>query len=249
MHKDSSHFQGKSALGHVVEARRKGQKAGAEIHGAEMPGHLSAFADAAKETAVAFLIFWMLLLQLPLSPSQIDWILLSFSAGWLVWKTGRSAMLGWSRLERMHRLIEEERWEIEHHRHQEREELQALYQAKGFSGRLLEEVVDILMADDNRLLEVMLQEELKLPLESFEHPLKQALGAALGVLSSLVVLSLSFFISPLFAALSALAIIGVSTAIAAKLERNDKLPAIVWTLGIGVLAIATSYFIGLALSR
>ena len=60
---------------------------------------------------------------------------------------------GLGRLERLHRVIEEERWEIEHHRQEEREELAALYQAKGLTGKLLDDVVATLMADDNRLLQ------------------------------------------------------------------------------------------------
>ncbi len=36
--------------------------------------------------------------------------------------------------------IEEERWEIQHHRAQERLELTEMYAAKGLSGKLLEEV-------------------------------------------------------------------------------------------------------------
>jgi hypothetical protein len=100
-----------------------------------------------------------------------------FSFGWAVWKTGRSALLGWGRMERLHRLIEEERWEIQHHRAQERRELGEMYRAKGFDGKLLEEVLDVLMSDDNRLLKVMLEEELGLTLEAYEHPLRQAIGA------------------------------------------------------------------------
>ncbi len=90
---------------------------------------------------------------------------------------GRSAWLGWSRLERLHRILAQEKWEIEHNREQEREELGVLYAAKGFEGKLLEDVLDVLMADGDRLLKVMVEEELGLTLESQVHPLKQGLGA------------------------------------------------------------------------
>ena len=69
-------------------------------------------------------------------------LLTVFASATLLLKCGRSAILGWSRLSRLHRLIEEERWEIEHHRPQEKEELIALYKAKGFSGDLLDEVIE-----------------------------------------------------------------------------------------------------------
>ena len=112
-----NHFKGKDALQHVIDARIKGKAASAEVHGTELPGHISAAADAAKETALILLILWTLL------GSGAHWLMLVFISGWLVWKVGRSAILGWSRLERLHRVIEEERYEIEHHRPQEKEEL------------------------------------------------------------------------------------------------------------------------------
>lgn len=230
--KDHAHFHGKQPLEHVLAARIKGQIATDEIHGAEMPGHLSAFADAAKETSLLFLLFWS-----HLSAQGV----LIFACGWLIWRTGRSALLGYSRLERMHRVIEEERWEIEHHRPQEKEELRALYQAKGFSGHLLDEAVEVLMADDNRLLQVMLQEELGFRIESEEHPLKQAVGAFAGVFASgtLMVLAL-IFLPSVSAFIVAGSVIVFAAGYAAKRQKNRVTPAIVWNLACALLAAGVS---------
>jgi len=237
------HFEGKEALEHVIDARIKGKLASSEIHGAELPGHYSAAADAAKETALILLVFWTLFSELHFPATQIHWISLSFVIGWLFWKVGRSAILGYSRLERLHRLIEEERWEIEHHRPQEREELKALYAAKGFSGKFLEESVDILMADDNRLLQIMLEEELGLSLESYEHPLKQALGALAGVAASSLVMSCGFFLLPWWgAALTAALIIAASASTVAHMEKNKPLPAAIWNLANAALASGVAFF-------
>jgi VIT1/CCC1 family predicted Fe2+/Mn2+ transporter len=168
-----------------------------------------------------------------------------FTIGLVVWKVGRSAILGWSRLERLHRVIEEERWEIEHHRPQEKEELKALYTAKGFSGKLLDEVVEVLMADDNRLLQVMLEEELGLSLESYEHPLKQAAGALVGVAGSALVVSFGLFVLPFWGAAACSALIIVLCAgTAAQLEKNHPLPAIVWNLAVAALAVGAAFFVG-----
>lgn len=233
-----NHFKGKDALQHVIDARIKGKEVSAEVHGTELPGHVSAAADAAKETAFILLLFWALL------GSGAHWFMLVFISGWVIWKTGRSAILGWSRLERLHRVIEEERWEIEHHRPQEKEELRALYAAKGFSGKLLDEAVEVLMADDNRLLEVMLQEELGLALETYEHPLKQATGAFLGVLGSALVMSFGLFAFPHWGpALCSGLIIALSAGTTAQLERNRPLPAIVWNLAIAGLGAGAAYFL------
>ena len=99
------------------------------------------------------------------------------------WKTARSALLGWARVERFHRVIEEERWEIEHHRAARKARAYRNVPGKGLTGKFLEEVIDVLMADDNRLLRVMLEEELGITLEAYEHPLKQAAGAFCGSVS------------------------------------------------------------------
>ncbi len=245
-----SHFKGKDAIQHVIDARIKGKAASSEIHGTELPGHYSAAADAAKETALILLLLWTLFSRLHFPQQQIHWISLSFIIGWLFWKVGRSAILGYSRLERLHRLIEEERWEIEHHRPQEREELKALYAAKGFSGKLLEESLDVLMADDNRLLQIMLEEELGLSLESYEHPLKQALGALVGVLVSSAVMSCGFFLLPWWgAALTAALLISISAGMVAHLERNQRLSSIVWNVATAALASGVAYFAAVSLIK
>jgi len=234
-----SHFKGKEALEHVIEARQKGFAASAEVHGTELPGHYNAAADAAKETSLILTILWTLSVSHQLS--------LFFLCGWLVWKVGRSAILGWSRLERLHRLIEEERWEIEHHRTQERAELTALYAAKGFSGKLLEEVIDVLMSDDNRLLQVMLEEELGLTLGVYEHPLKQAAGASIGVAGAGLIMSFGLFFLPSWGpALCSGLIIALCSGTSAQLERNKVAPAIIWNLAVAALAALSAYLVAKA---
>lgn len=239
-----AHFKGKDALHHVIEAQAAGIVSASEIHGTEIPGHLSAAGDSARETAIILSILVLLLSFLsPLVNTNL--MLLSiFSIGWLFWKTGRSAWLGWFRLERLHRVLEQEKYEIEHHFQQERDELRILYAAKGFEGKLLEDVLDVLMADNDRLLKVMVQEELGLSLETTEHPLKQGLGAAFGVLiASLLCLTL-FFAWPEYGIFLGAAItICISSAITAYLAQNEIIPAIIWNLGLAVLSIGTVYFL------
>jgi GNAT superfamily N-acetyltransferase len=238
----SEHFQGKSVVEHLREARTRGVMASAEVHGTEMPGHLAAAADAAKEVAVAFLILAAGIVQFSLPASSAFFLLLIFACGWLIWKTGRSALLGYARLERLHRVIEEERWEIEHHRNQEREELTEMYRAKGLSGKLLEEVIDVLMADDNRLLKVMLEEELGLTLEAYEHPLKQSVGAALGVLIASTLCLIGFSFKPLLGTgIASFIILIIAGVIGAKLERNRPLTAAIWNVALAAFSAGAAY--------
>jgi len=238
------HFKGKGAIEHVAEAQAKGILSSAEMHGTEIPGHIFSGADAARETAVILLMIWLILSRMALPSPSIFRILAIFALGWLVWKTGRSAWLAWSRLERMHRIVEQERWEIQHHRQQEREELKELYRAKGFEGQLLEDVVDVLTADEERLLRVMVEEELCLSLESYEHPLKQGLGAAVGVAATAAICLLSLLFFPDFGLwIGSIVALGCAAGISAYFEGNHLIPAIVWNLGLGALTWGGVYFL------
>lgn len=238
-----NHFKGKKPLQHIIDARLRGFTASAEIHGTELPGHYSAAADAAKETSITLLILWTLFTEIGFPAHQTHLFLLVFVIGYLVWKVGRSAILGYNRLERLNRLIEEERWEIQHHRPQEKEELTALYEAKGFSGKLLTEVIEVLMADDNRLLQVMLEEELGLNLGTYEHPLKQAAGAFVGVAGAAIIMSFGLFILPFWGVLLCTAlIIALSAGTTAQLEKNKAFPSIIWNLSVAALAACVVYF-------
>lgn len=67
--------------------------------------------------------------------------------------------------------LERERREIRDDFGHERDEIRALYAAKGLSGKLLDDVVETLCADDDRLLKVMMEEELGLHLYHMHHPL------------------------------------------------------------------------------
>ncbi|MCB1085384.1 MAG: VIT1/CCC1 transporter family protein [Chlamydiia bacterium] len=240
--KQHKHFEGKEVTDHLKAAREKGTRATAEVHGTEMPGHTSAGTDTAKETAILLLALTTLLITF--STPHVLSILALFSAGWFFWKVGRSSLLGWARLERLHRLIEQEKWEIEHYRAQEKEELTAMYQQKGLTGKLLEQVIEVLMADDNRLLRVMLEEELGLTLESYEHPLKQALGAGIGVLSATLLGILAFYFGGfLWMALLLALLFSAASLLASHCEGNERIKSLVWSLSVGILSVGAVHLL------
>jgi vacuolar iron transporter family protein len=233
------HFGGKKAAEHVVEKRAKGLAETGEVHGTEAPGHISAGADAMRDVAIVLLLVALV---------GMGGMLPVVALGLIVWKTGRAAWLGWARLERLHRVIEQERYEITHHRPQEREELEELYRMKGFEGKLLQDVVDVLMADEDRLLRVMLEEELGLGLATYEHPLKQALGALAGAAVGALLCTLGLFFQWGVVIGAFLALV-LGALLSAKWEGNRLLPSVVWNLSIGVLAGGVTYSISIFILR
>lgn len=67
--------------------------------------------------------------------------------------------------------LERERCEIRTNLEHEKEEVRVLYAAKGFQEPLLGQIVETLSADDDRLLKVMMEEELGLSMHHVQHPL------------------------------------------------------------------------------
>lgn len=234
----SDHFEGKTAQAHIVKVQANGVVTSAEIHGAETPGSLFAGVDAARETA-----FLMVLLLL-LAPALEESALFAIFGAFVVWKGARAAFLAFYRLERLHRVVAEEQREIQENRLQEKAELKELYRLKGFEGKLLDDVVDVLMADNDRALRVMLQEELGFRLEENEHPIVQGLGAAFGALlgGAITIAGFIFFGFEGACATGALLFIfsGIYTA---RREKNRAISAVVWTLFMALGALATGYFL------
>jgi VIT1/CCC1 family predicted Fe2+/Mn2+ transporter len=245
MHK-KSHFNRHDASGHLKEARLKGHQASQEDHGTESPGYFSSANDAIKESAVVLLILWITSTGFHLISDRRQFFSVfgSFVLGWLLWKMGRGAMIGWSRLSRLNRLMHEEKNEIESNPEEEREELTALYKAKGFSGELLDRVVDVLMSDDHKLLVVMLEEEFGVTLEKCDHPLKQSLGAGVGSFLAICIMLIGYLISPGWGPfVSAYLLVLISAYMAAKIERLHPLPFVIWNVGIVFLASTTTHFL------
>ena len=145
MNSKDVHIKEKTVLEHLAKARKKGYLASVELHNYGFSSRLFSFGDSFRDGLILFSLLSLISGK----------IMASIAIGFILWKGLKTALQGFMRLERMHFLVKEEKYEIEHHRDEEREELMAIYEAKGFKGPILEEVVATLMADDNRLLQVM----------------------------------------------------------------------------------------------
>lgn len=233
------HFQGKSPFEHIQEARIKTKAALKENHAVETTSFYDSMIRLISESAMFFGLMQIFTLFVYI-PSGLQ---LSLIFSFIFFRTIYCALDGTARLQRLHRVIEEERYEIEHHEAQEKEELRVLYQNKGFEGKLLDDVIQVLMADRNRLLSVMLDEELGLKIEAYEHPLLQSFGAILGGLIVFIPLSLLTIFSNNFICLAgSLLFVFLAAFLKAVIEKISRLKTTVWHLANFLLVTGLLYF-------
>lgn len=233
------HFKGKNAYEHLKDARLKTQAKLSESHGLYSNVPLLVAFDVAKETILIFSLLFIMAEKLPMLQMMHY---MTFILGWVIWKTVRGSFLAWGRLAKLHRVIEEEKYEITHNRKQEKKELEEMYRLKGFEGELLNQVVDVLMADDNRLLHVMLEEELGLELGTFEHPLKFALANFLGVCSPALILIIALYLVPYGVWIFSPLCVVIIAFIQSKIEQLEPIKTIVWNTACLLLATGCALF-------
>lgn len=216
-----------------------------EFQEERIPPHVESLFESALELSILGSLLIIIFQHLHLSRKELLITFSIISFGYLIWKGAKVAHLGWNRLIRLHEVIEEERHEIEHRRENERKELETLYSAKGFSGELLQEVVNTLMSDDNRLLQIMLEEEMGLHLESYEHPLKRGVFASLGTLLSYVlsIIFVVFLTTTLATLLPPLLWALGSTFISYRFEKLEFSSSLIWLFAIVFFTLIASYFL------
>src|SRR5262249_53056657 len=158
----------------------------------------------------------------------------AFTAGKVVAMAGIAEMLGGavsmglaafisarSQMEFYHSEIQRERDEIRRWPEREREEIRAIYRAKGFAGDLLDRIVSHITADPERWRDVMMREELGMTTESFDPPVRSALtvglsylvGAAVPVLGYLFVPPRQGLVISVIATIAALFVVGAAKTI------------------------------------
>jgi VIT1/CCC1 family predicted Fe2+/Mn2+ transporter len=178
-----------SITDHVAEAR---QRARNMLAGESHLGAVDDWRRALVSARDALIFIWLAWAALhgfgdpPLAP----YLLISLGLG-------LALLLGISTARSTHTQVqfyatefERERHEIREDFEQEREEVRALYAAKGFREPLLTQVVDVLCADEDRLLKVMMEEELGLSMYHVNHPLLVGLWNFAGAGASGMMLAL-----------------------------------------------------------
>jgi len=146
-----------------------------------------------------------------------------------------------------------EYWEVDNLPHKERDEIREIYEAKGFEGDLLEKVVDVITADRDRWVDVMMKEELNL-----QYPAASPFKTALATFSAFVVVgfiplmsyvvSYFYLIPParlfvLSSVFTGLAFVFIGF-LKSYVTHAPRLRSIIETLMLGAIAAFVSYYVG-----
>jgi predicted membrane protein (TIGR00267 family) len=150
--------------------------------------------------------------------------------------------------------IEREKDHIQRFADIEREEIRRIYEAKGFTGKQLDEIVQTITSDEQRWVDVMLAEELKVSPVEEKSLLKTAIivGVA-AIIGSLIPLAPFFGLPVWMAVWGAIALAGASLFIVGAYKAQVTVG--VWwksglqLLGIGLVTALVSYEIGVFIAR
>lgn len=152
---------------------------------------------------------------------------------------------------RKHQKIEY--WEVDNMPEQERQEVREIYQAKGFEGELLEQVVDTITADRDRWVDVMMKEELEM-VKEHKSPFTMGLVTfisffLIGFIPLLVyvydylaegTVHQSFLIASVFTSLTFIGIGWLKSVV----TQTNRWRGILETLVLGVSAAILAYWVG-----
>jgi len=133
----------------------------------------------------------------------------------------------------------------------EREEIRQIYQAKGFTGKQLDEIVDTITSVEERWVDVMMAEELKVAPVEEKGLLKTALIVGLAAIIGSLIPVAPFFGLPIWtAAWASIALAGASLFAVGSYKSNVLRVGIWWKSGLQMLAIGlvtaiVSYAIGI----
>jgi len=146
-----------------------------------------------------------------------------------------------------------EYWEVDHLPEKEKEEIREIYQAKGFEGELLEQVVAKITEDKDRWVDVMMKEELEMS-EETKSPLQMGFVTFISFITLGLIPLIVYVIDyagpgisgNLFVYSSTLTIVTFAGIGFAKsyVTNTNKLRSTLETLFLGGSAAVLAYFVG-----
>lgn len=158
------------AADHIDDARQRARQfLGAEAHLGEV-GDWRRVLVGARDALIGTWLLWVALQGFG-NPPFAGFLLVALAIALALMVGISTARATHTQVEYYTAELERERTEIREHFDHECEEVRVLYAAKGFREPLLGQIVDTLSADDDRLLKVMMEEELGLSMHHVQHPL------------------------------------------------------------------------------
>jgi VIT1/CCC1 family predicted Fe2+/Mn2+ transporter len=141
-----------------------------------------------------------------------------------------------------------EKWEMKNWPDKERQEIRVIYRRKGFTGPLLEAIVQKITGNKKRWLNAMMEEELKLTPPRISPSLDAILVGISAIVGSLIPLTPFFFMSVNTGIITALVVSALALffvgAIKAKATIGDWRSSGIEMFIIGMLAAIVGYTIG-----
>ena len=177
------------AADHVAEARQRARQV---LAGESHIGAVDDWRRALVGARDALILIWLAWVALHGfgDPPFTGWMLVALAVALALLLGISTARSTRTQVEYYAAEMDRERTEIRTNFEHEREEVRELYAAKGFRDPLLTQIVETLSADDDRLLKVMMEEELGLSLYHVNHPLIVGLWNFAGALVAGLALAL-----------------------------------------------------------
>jgi VIT1/CCC1 family predicted Fe2+/Mn2+ transporter len=151
-----------------------------------------------------------------------------------------------------------EYWEIEHLRDKEIQEIREIYEAKGFEGALLDQVVEVITSNDKVWVDTMMKEELEMVRDD-KTPVNTAIATfiSFNIIGLIPLLSyvVTIFIEIDNGLLFPVSCVGTAIALGIVgymrgwVTQTGKLKAMSQTILLGGLAAFLAYYVGEVLAR
>ncbi|MBX2828541.1 MAG: VIT1/CCC1 transporter family protein [Flavobacteriaceae bacterium] len=151
---------------------------------------------------------------------------------------------------RKHKQVEY--WEVDNLPELERQEIREIFAAKGFEGKLLEQVVDVITSDRERWVDVMMKEELGM-MEETKSPIKMGLVTYMAFILIGLIPLLTYvwdYLSPIsgnrFLITSLLTAVGFMCIgfLKTYVTETKIWKGVLETLALGAIAASVAYFVG-----
>ncbi len=232
---------------HVSEARQRAR----QVFGSE--AHLGAVDDW-RRTIVssrdALILIWLtwLALQGFGSPPWTGFLLVSLAVGLALLDGISTARSTYLQVQYYETELDRERTEIRDTFEHECGEVRALYAAKGFREPLLGQIVDTLTSDEDRLLKIMMEEELGLSMQHINHPLLVGLwnfaaAAVAGVALALPVVWLDASAVRVWMPAGGCILLAVISILAARVTRRNMLDIFATAVIMAAITGGTVYML------